>query len=106
MEPKDGKKIKHINKIQLNKVNFHYKNDQPVLKDLTINFAEGDVNALVGESGCGKSTVVQLLMRYYDSVEGSVLINDDNITEVNMNNYRRKIGFVGQEPVLFAMSIA
>ena len=96
MEPADGVKIKHINKIQLKNVNFHYKSDQPVLRDLSINFAEGDVNALVGESGCGKSTVVQLLMRFYDCVSGEVTINDENITTVNMNNYRRKIGFVGQ----------
>ena len=67
-EPKECIKIKHIKKIQLRKVNFHYKSDQPVLRDLSIDFAEGDVNALVGESGCGKSTVVQLLMRFYDCV--------------------------------------
>lgn len=45
-------------------------------------------------------------MRFYDCIDGEVLINNENIKNVNMNNYRRKIGFVGQEPVLFAMSIA
>ena len=64
------------------------------------------MSALVGESGCGKSTIVQLLLRYYDPQEGAVFVNGTKMTEVNMNNYRRKIGFVGQEPVLFAMSIA
>lgn len=96
VEPAEGKKIKHIHKIQLKQVNFHYKADQPVLRNISIGFSEGKVSALVGESGCGKSTVVQLLMRFYDCTEGEVLINDDNITTVNMNNYRRKIGFVGQ----------
>lgn len=63
------------------------------------------VNALVGESGSGKSTISQLLMRYYDPLNGSVLINETPLNEININNFRRKIGYVGQEPVLFAMSI-
>ena len=63
---------------------------------MSINFEEGKVSALVGESGCGKSTIIQLLMRYYDCVTGSISINKENIKEINMNNYRRKIGFVGQ----------
>ena len=87
-------------------MSFHYKSDQPVLKNINISFAEGQVSALVGESGCGKSTIVQLLMRYYDCIEGQLTVNGQNITAVNMNNFRRKIGFVGQEPVLFAMTIA
>jgi ABC-type multidrug transport system fused ATPase/permease subunit len=45
-------------------------------------------------------------MRYYDCIEGQLTVNGQNITGVNMNNFRRKIGFVGQEPVLFAMTIA
>lgn len=63
------------------------------------------MNALVGESGSGKSTISQLLMRYYDPVSGEIQINGTPLTEVNINNLRRKIGYVGQEPVLFAMSI-
>ena len=106
IEPAEGKKVKHIQKIELEKVNFHYKSDEPVLKQVSIIFSEGKVNALVGESGCGKSTIVQLLLRFYDCVSGRILINGDNITDMNLNNYKRKIGFVGQEPVLFAMSIA
>jgi ATP-binding cassette subfamily B (MDR/TAP) protein 1 len=106
VEPADGVKIRKIKKIQLHNVGFHYKKDQPVLRDVSISFKEGKVSALVGESGCGKSTIIQLLLRYYDVTEGSISVNGTNLTEVNMNNYRRKIGFVGQEPVLFAMSIA
>lgn len=63
------------------------------------------VNAIVGESGSGKSTIVQLLMRYYDCTSGSIKINNKNIRNININNFRRKVGFVGQEPILFAMSI-
>lgn len=64
------------------------------------------MSALVGESGCGKSTIVQLLLRFYDPKQGSVKINGTDIKNINMNNFKRKVGFVGQEPVLFAMSIA
>ena len=64
------------------------------------------MSALVGESGCGKSTIVQLLLRYYDTKSGNILVNNSKITEIDMSSYRQKIGFVGQEPVLFAMSIA
>ena len=77
-----------------------------MLKNINISFEEKKVSAIVGESGCGKSTVIQLLLRYYDVTEGSITINGTNIKEINMNNFRRKVGFVGQEPVLFAMSIA
>lgn len=75
------------------------------MKNLTIHFLDKKVNALVGESGSGKSTIVQLLMRYYDCTKGSVTINGRGIRTVNMINLRRKIGFVGQEPVLFSMTI-
>jgi ATP-binding cassette subfamily B (MDR/TAP) protein 1 len=63
------------------------------------------VNAIVGESGSGKSTIIQLIMRFYDCNNGSITINKSNIREANIQNLRRKIGYVGQEPVLFAMSI-
>ena len=77
-----------------------------MLKNVNISFKFGKVSAIVGESGCGKSTIIQLLMRFYDCDSGTVTINENEIKTLNMNNYRRKIGFVGQEPVLFAMSIA
>lgn len=68
-----------------------------VLQDINIKFLKNKVNALVGESGSGKSTISQLLMRYYDPVNGQIVINDDTpLTEVNINNLRRKIGYVGQ----------
>ena len=77
-----------------------------MLKNINISFEEKKVSAIVGESGCGKSTIIQLLLRYYDVTDGSITVNGTNIKELNTNNFRRKVGFVGQEPVLFAMSIA
>jgi ABC-type multidrug transport system fused ATPase/permease subunit len=80
----------------LHNVSFSYKKDQPVLKKVSVKFPEGHVSALVGESGCGKSTIVQLLLRYYDVENGEVQVNAHNIKELNMNSFRRKVGFVGQ----------
>lgn len=118
---KNGKKISTVKSIAFKSVNFAYRKvnltgqegmtegnieENLVLQDININFLKNKVNALVGESGSGKSTISQLLMRYYDPVNGEIVINDDTpLTEVNINNFRRKIGYVGQEPVLFAMSI-
>jgi ABC-type oligopeptide transport system ATPase subunit len=62
--------------------------------------------ALVGGSGCGKSTVVQLLQRFYDPREGSVFVDGNDVKKLNIRWLRQQIGIVSQEPVLFAMSIA
>lgn len=76
-----------------------------MLQNVNLHILKNKVNALVGESGSGKSTISQLLMRYYDPTSGEILINDTPLDQVNIRNFRRKIGYVGQEPVLFAMSI-
>ena len=62
--------------------------------------------ALVGASGCGKSTVIQLIQRFYDPLEGSVEIDGVDIRQLNVKWMRNQIGVVSQEPVLFAKSIA
>ena len=66
-----------------------------------------DVNktGLVGESGCGKSTTLQLIMRFYDPDEGRVLLDGHDLRTLDLNWLRQQIGYVGQEPVLFATSI-
>jgi ATP-binding cassette subfamily B (MDR/TAP) protein 1 len=66
----------------------------------------GQTIALVGGSGCGKSTVIQLLQRFYDPLDGAVLIDGIDIKDLNIKWLRQHIGVVSQEPVLFAMSIA
>ena len=67
---------------------------------------KGQTVALVGSSGCGKSTVVQLLQRFYDPLEGVVLIDGNNVRDLNIKWLRRNIGVVSQEPVLFGTTIA
>ncbi|KAM4697414.1 bile salt export pump-like [Rhinophrynus dorsalis] len=77
-----------------------------VLRGLSISVKSGQTLAFVGSSGCGKSTSVQLLERFYDPDEGKVLVDGHQTTDVNMSFLRSKIGIVSQEPVLFEGSIA
>jgi ABC-type multidrug transport system fused ATPase/permease subunit len=76
-----------------------------ILKKVNFVIEPGQKAALVGYSGCGKSTVIQLLERFYDVTEGEVLIDGVNIKEYNLLELRKKIGLVSQEPVLFKRSV-
>ncbi|KAF4796852.1 Bile salt export pump [Turdus rufiventris] len=80
--------------------------DIRVLKGLSISVKPGQTLAFVGSSGCGKSTSVQLLERFYDPEKGSVLIDGHDSKNINVQFLRSKIGIVSQEPVLFDCSIA
>ena len=66
---------------------------------------KGQKAALVGYSGCGKSTIIQLIERFYDINEGAVLIDDIDVRDYNLFELRKKIGLVSQEPVLFKRSV-
>jgi len=77
-----------------------------ILNGLSLRANKGQVVALVGASGCGKSTVVQLIQRFYEPLEGSVEVDGVDIRQLNIKWLRDHIGVVSQEPVLFAKSIA
>ncbi|NXI76455.1 ABCBB protein, partial [Rhipidura dahli] len=88
------------------KFTYPSRPDIQVLKGLSISVKPGQTLAFVGSSGCGKSTSVQLLERFYDPEEGSVLIDGHDSRNINVQFLRSKIGIVSQEPVLFDCSIA
>ncbi|RUS90224.1 hypothetical protein EGW08_002005, partial [Elysia chlorotica] len=94
--------------IHLKNVHFRYPNrpDVKVLNDVTLSIAPGQTLALVGESGCGKSTTTQLLERFYDPEKGEVIFDEFNIKDLNLQWLRSQIGLVSQEPILFDTSIA
>ena len=76
-----------------------------MLKGLNITVKPGETLALVGQSGCGKSTCIQLLERFYDGSAGNVMIDGERISELNVKWLRQQIGLVQQEPILFDKTI-
>ena len=77
-----------------------------IFKSLNFTIPQGSNVAIVAPSGAGKSTVASLLLRFYDPTAGTITINGKNIAQMNAKQLRRKIGYVGQEPVLFSGTIA
>ncbi|CAF1376268.1 unnamed protein product, partial [Rotaria sordida] len=88
-------------------VYFYYPNrpQSTILRNFKLNIKPGQNIALVGTSGCGKSTTIQLIERFYDVNMGRLLIDSKDIRTLNLQWYRSQIGIVSQEPVLFDMSI-
>ncbi|CAD5111259.1 DgyrCDS587 [Dimorphilus gyrociliatus] len=104
---KNGKKSKIQGNIEFRNVKFRYPTRQeiPVLNGVSFQVSTGDTMALVGSSGCGKSTSVQLLQRFYDPEEGEILLDGVNIKDINVGWLRDHIGVVSQEPILFDNTI-
>ncbi|XP_032159920.1 ATP-binding cassette sub-family B member 5 [Mustela erminea] len=94
--------------IEFREVSFFYpcRQDVLILCDLSLNIEKGKTVAFVGSSGCGKSTSIQLLQRFYDPVKGHVLFDGVDVKELNVQWLRSQIAIVSQEPVLFNCSIA
>ena len=92
--------------VDFNKVSFSYKEGEKVLKDIDLTVRPGEMVALVGHSGAGKTTLVNLLPRFYDAEQGEILIDGVNIKDVKINSLRKQIGIVPQETVLFKGTIA
>ena len=93
--------------IQFSNVHFAYPSrlDVPILKNLSFHVQSGPTIALVGSSGSGKSTCVQLLQRFYDLQSGALLIDAKPVNQYNLTWLRQHIGVVSQEPVLFHTTI-
>nr|AAA37003.1 p-glycoprotein [Cricetulus sp.] len=94
--------------VKFNEVVFNYptRPDIPVLQGLNLEVKKGQTLALVGSSGCGKSTVVQLLERFYDPMAGTVFLDGKEVNQLNVQWLRAHLGIVSQEPILFDCSIA
>lgn len=90
------------------KIIFSYptRSSVPVLRGLDLTIMDGKTVALVGSSGCGKSTIIQLLERYYDPLMGKLSIDGTDTKEIDLKLLRSQIGIVSQEPNLFDRTIA
>ena len=95
-------KISELNdKISFNDVCFNYDGTDSVIKNISFKIKKGTVTALVGSSGAGKSTVADLIPRFYDVVDGSVSIDGINVKDIEIRSLRQMMGIVSQETILF-----
>ncbi|XP_054157886.1 ATP-dependent translocase ABCB1-like [Oppia nitens] len=99
---------KYEGNVNFQELEFKYPSrpDQKILRGLSFDVSKGQTVALVGSSGCGKSTIIQLIQRFYDCDTGNVILDNKTIFSLNIPWLRSKLGIVSQEPVLFAYSIA
>ncbi|KAI9847783.1 MAG: GTPase-activating protein [Sclerophora amabilis] len=105
---KDGEHLKHVEgTIEFRDVHFRYptRPEQPVLRGLDLTVKPGQYVALVGASGCGKSTTIALMERFYDPLSGGVFVDGKDISSYNINDYRGFLALVSQEPTLYQGTI-
>ncbi|THH23041.1 hypothetical protein EUX98_g8136 [Antrodiella citrinella] len=107
-ESTEGGVLEHVEgRIRFQDVHFRYptRPGVRVLRGLNLTVEPGTYVALVGASGCGKSTTIQLIERFYDPLAGTVLLDDHPVNELNVTEYRKHIALVSQEPTLYSGTI-
>ena len=111
LEPleKEEKNLENISKIdgkiEFNKVNFEYKKNNKVLKDITLQISKGQVIAFVGSSGAGKSTMMALILKFITPSKGEIYIDDKEIKSISSLDIRSNVALVQQQPFLFSGKI-
>jgi ATP-binding cassette subfamily B protein len=93
-------------RVEFKNVTFGYDPHKPVLKGVSLSVAPGEMIGLVGHSGAGKTTMMNLVCRFFDVAEGAILVDGHDIRSYGITDYRRNIGIVLQEPFLFYGTIA
>ncbi|MFF2887525.1 ABC transporter ATP-binding protein [Paenibacillus sp. NPDC057967] len=105
-ETKDAKPLPAIKgDVKFDQIIFEYEKDRPALKGISIDVKAGQSIALVGHTGSGKSTIINLLCRFYDPVQGRVLIDGTDIRDVSIESLRSQVGIVLQDTFIFAGTI-
>lgn len=93
--------------VEFRHVSFKYPDaEKNVLEDITFTAHKGDTVAFIGSTGCGKSTVINLIPRFYDATEGEVLVDGMNVKEYTQEALRNRIGYVSQKAILFSGTVA
>ena len=91
--------------VRFEKVSFHYSPGTPVLHDIDLQVWAGETVAIVGPTGAGKTTLISLLLRYYDVVQGRITVDGHDIRDVELRSLSRQVGVVLQEPYLFSGTV-
>ena len=104
-EDQDGIMPEKICSIEFRNVCFEYKENEPVINNLSFKIEGDKVCALVGHNGAGKSTIIKLLFRLYDPTSGEILVNGINIKEYNLKAYRKQFSAAFQDYKVMAMSV-
>lgn len=107
-DPENPVKFKKIKgKVEFKNVVFSYKGaEQPIVNDISFIAQSGETTAIVGSTGCGKSTLINLLCRFYDIQKGNIFIDDIDIRDIKQSDLRSHIGLISQKSLLFSGTIA
>lgn len=101
-----SEKPAHIKgEIEFKNVNFSFDKTKKILSDISFKINAGDIVGIVGTTGSGKSTLINLLMRYYDGYSGKITVDGKDIRDIDIQCYRGHIGYVQQEPMMFSDTI-
>jgi len=104
-EPSNGIPLEKIQSVGMESVDFAYLKNEPVLQNVSFHLESGQSLAIVGPTGSGKTTLINLLLRFYDPNDGRVLVNGQDIRDVNITDLRTRAALVTQDPFLFSASI-
>ena len=104
-DKEDAKEIEAIGDVEFKNVYFGYKENKLIIKDLSFKAEKGQVVAIVGKTGAGKTTIVNLLMRFYDINDGEILLDDNNILDIKRKDLRKSYAMVLQDTWLFEASV-
>jgi ATP-binding cassette subfamily B protein len=91
--------------ISFENIQFHYQDEKPVFNNLNLSIKKNTLIGIVGQTGAGKTTIIKLLLRFYDPIKGTINIGDHNIKNIKLKNLRENIGYVSQEIFMFDGSI-
>jgi len=107
-DPEFPKKVSsECGHIEFSNVSFSYSGaEEPVLCDIAFEAKPGETTAIIGSTGCGKSTLVQLIPRFYDVASGKVLVDGVDVRELTQEDLRKRIGFIPQKAILFTGTVA
>ena len=91
--------------ITYDNIEFHYQQDKPLFNNLNLIIKKNSLVGIVGQTGAGKTTIIKLILRFYDTVSGTIKIGNQNIKDIKLQNLRENIGYVSQDIFMFDGSV-